>query len=392
MAITFRNVYHETADMRRSSTKRKKSRGAKARRKRQRVDETAEPVCAEDAARAQETIKQQAQLESEMADAGLAGMFPLSFGSSKKIEARPLKAAVHVKFDDVGNETAVEHKPTVLQKRPRDEDEEVDDEVETEAADNNDVDGHDQATASAPTPAGMAADMDPSLEKYWAQRYALFTKFDEGIRLDHEGWFSVTPEVISEHHAMRLACDVVVDAFTGCGGNAIQLAKTCRHVIAIDMDPAKIEIARHNAGIYGVADRIEWLIGDAFALLPTLRADAVFLSPPWGGPEYLHVKHFALDTMCMGDRNGIDLFHLAQTVSRNIAYFLPRNTCKKQARLLSPDGVCEFEHNFLNKKLKTVTLYFGDLACALDKTTTTNINDDDDKRSDGEDGAADIVQ
>ncbi|KDO19181.1 hypothetical protein SPRG_14793 [Saprolegnia parasitica CBS 223.65] len=375
MAITFRNVYHETADMRRSSAKRKKSRGAKARRKRQRVDETAEPVCAEDAARAQEAIEQQAQLESEMADAGLAGMFPLSFGSSKKIEARQLKAAVHVKFDDLGNETAVEHKPTVLEKRPRDEDDEDDDDDDNNAAaDNNDVDGDGQAAAMAPTSTGMAADMDPSLEKYWAQRYALFTKFDEGIRLDHEGWFSVTPEVISEHHAMRLACDVVVDAFTGCGGNAIQLAKTCRHVIAIDMDPAKIAIARHNAGIYGVADRIEWLIGDAFALLPTLRADAVFLSPPWGGPEYLHAKHFALDTMRMGDRNGIDLFHLAETVSPNIAYFLPRNTCKKQARLLSPDAVCEFEHNFLNKKLKTVTLYFGDLATRPTTTRMTSPN------------------
>jgi trimethylguanosine synthase len=94
----------------------------------------------------------------------------------------------------------------------------------------------------------------------------------------------VTPEVIAQHHARRISCDVVVDAFTGCGGNAIQLAMTCRQVIAIDMDPKKIAIAKHNAHVYGVSDRIEWLVGDAFQILPSIKyADAVFLSPPWGG-------------------------------------------------------------------------------------------------------------
>jgi hypothetical protein len=36
------------------------------------------------------------------------------------------------------------------------------------------------------------------------QRYRLFSKFDHGpILLDGEGWFSVTPEAISEHVAQR---------------------------------------------------------------------------------------------------------------------------------------------------------------------------------------------
>ena len=32
-------------------------------------------------------------------------------------------------------------------------------------------------------------------------RYRLFSKFDEGIRLDAESWFSVTPERIAQHIA-----------------------------------------------------------------------------------------------------------------------------------------------------------------------------------------------
>lgn len=51
-------------------------------------------------------------------------------------------------------------------------------------------------------------------------------------------------------------------------------------VIAIDVDPEKIAIAKHNASIYGVSDRIEFIVGDFFQLAPTLKADVVFLSPP----------------------------------------------------------------------------------------------------------------
>lgn len=61
----------------------------------------------------------------------------------------------------------------------------------------------------------------------------------------------------------------------------------CFLVIAIDIDAKKIEMARHNAEIYGVADRIEFIVGDFLQLSDSLRADVVFLSPPWGGPDYV---------------------------------------------------------------------------------------------------------
>jgi len=42
-------------------------------------------------------------------------------------------------------------------------------------------------------------------------------------------------------------------------------------------------MARHNAAIYGVADRIEFLAGDARDLVAGREADLLFLDPPWGG-------------------------------------------------------------------------------------------------------------
>lgn len=44
------------------------------------------------------------------------------------------------------------------------------------------------------------------LWKYWLQRYSLFQKFDEGILMDEEGWYSATPEVIAAHQAERCRC------------------------------------------------------------------------------------------------------------------------------------------------------------------------------------------
>ena len=68
-------------------------------------------------------------------------------------------------------------------------------------------------------------------------------------------------------------------------------------VIAVDIDPVKIELAKHNAAVYGVEDRIEFIVGDYLQVAPLLRADVVFLSPPWGGPDYLEANVFDLETM-----------------------------------------------------------------------------------------------
>ena len=41
-------------------------------------------------------------------------------------------------------------------------------------------------------------------DKYWVQRRRLFSRFDRGVQLDAEGWYSVTPEIIADHVALQL--------------------------------------------------------------------------------------------------------------------------------------------------------------------------------------------
>ncbi|XP_076463011.1 uncharacterized protein LOC143295276 [Babylonia areolata] len=213
-------------------------------------------------------------------------------------------------------------------------------------------------TPQAPMPPEVAG--NSTLRKYWAQRYRLFTRFDEGIQLDHESWFSVTPEKIAEHIAERCQCNIIVDAFCGAGGNAIQFAFTCERVIAIDIDPEKLRLAKNNAEVYGVADRIEFILGNFLDLAPSLVADVVFLSPPWGGPEYLNTEIYDLNSV--QDLEGYNLMSLSRKITPNIAYFVPRNVNLEQLTALAGEGgKVEIEQNLLNSKLKTITAYYGEL-------------------------------
>lgn len=72
---------------------------------------------------------------------------------------------------------------------------------------------------------GFLGQFSADIAKYWCQRYLLFSRFDKGIKMDEEGWFSVTPESIARHHASRCGSGIIVDCFTGVGGNAIQFAQ-----------------------------------------------------------------------------------------------------------------------------------------------------------------------
>ncbi|XP_045804461.1 uncharacterized protein LOC123897747 isoform X2 [Trifolium pratense] len=201
-----------------------------------------------------------------------------------------------------------------------------------------------------------------TIEKYWCQRYILFSRFDDGVNMDEEGWFSVTPEVIAHYQASRCASGTVIDCFTGVGGNAIQFAQRCNHVIAIDIDPSKIGFARHNAAIYRVDDLIDFIVGDFFVLAPKLKADTVFLSPPWGGPDYAKVETYDMKTM-LRPHDGYTLFNVAKEIASRVVMFLPRNVNFNQLAELSlsacPPWSLEVEKVHLNGKLKAVTAYFS---------------------------------
>jgi tRNA1(Val) A37 N6-methylase TrmN6 len=168
--------------------------------------------------------------------------------------------------------------------------------------------------------------------------------------------------------AMGPSC-VVVDPFAGAGGNAIQLAAACARVIAIERDPDRADILKHNAGVYGVHDRLEVHCADFFDVVSTLKADIAFFSPPWGGPEYSQKDAYDLSALCgPGTDGGLPrLLELAYDVMgcKGAAVWLPRNTNLSQLNAMLPAGwrgACEVEREVLNGVFKAVTVYLGALA------------------------------
>ncbi len=110
-----------------------------------------------------------------------------------------------------------------------------------------------------------------------------------GTRLDAEGRYSLTPEGLALWLGEQAAGRSVLDCGCGAGGNAIGFARAGCRVIAVEQDAARLALAKHNALVYGVAERIEFVHGDALRVAAEQVADLLFVDPPWGG-DYDHLS------------------------------------------------------------------------------------------------------
>ncbi|KAH0911181.1 hypothetical protein HID58_034502 [Brassica napus] len=101
--------------------------------------------------------------------------------------------------------------------------------------------------------------------------------------------------------------------------------KVCSSVVAIDIDHVKVELAMNNAMVYGVDDRVDFIIGDFVQLAPSLK--------------------------------------IAQSIMPNIIMFLQRNVGLSQleelAWLSSPPLNLEAKENCVGDKLKAIKAYFS---------------------------------
>ncbi|KAI4976550.1 hypothetical protein ZWY2020_050157 [Hordeum vulgare] len=244
---------------------------------------------------------------------------------------------------------------------------------------------HEERTADA-----AAAAAEAVAGKYWAHRHSLFSLYDRGVRMDAEGWYSATPEAIAAAQAAWPRPPASSSTPSPGSAAPIQFAArrvplsrlrqsrtppsppanagvsfSCRLLRGFGGDRSrKVELARHNARIYGVEDRIEFVVGDFFHLAPYLKADLVFLSPPWGGPSYNQTPVYTLDML--KPKDGHAIFQAAQNIAPNIIMFLPRNVDIGQVEelswLSSPPLDFESEESYVQHRFKGITAYFGDVA------------------------------
>ncbi|TAQ89829.1 hypothetical protein B7494_g1879 [Chlorociboria aeruginascens] len=186
------------------------------------------------------------------------------------------------------------------------------------------------------------------IQKYWHQRYSIFSMYDDGIHMTDDAWFGVTPEPVANKVAHDLAASsspsktVVIDIFAGAGGNTIAFALSGRwaQVIAVEKDRSVIACGQHNASIYGVSDQITWINDDCFSYLTVnsskIQAEetVIFASPPWGGPGYRSDDIFNLNTMA--PYSAKQIHKLCRIM--DCALYLPRTSDLRQIAKLAPDG------------------------------------------------------
>ncbi|CAO1618676.1 unnamed protein product [Sympodiomycopsis kandeliae] len=291
----------------------------------------------------------------------------------------------------------------------------MDDEGSKTISSDSELDENDDSTWKSKAVTKLSQ-MPRDMVKYWYSRHRLFTQYDSGILLDLESWYSLTPEAIASRTAARCSSNVVLDLFAGCGGNSIQFASTCSKVISIEIDPVKVKMAKHNARIYGVEDKITFLTGDGIQFLDdwikcnkhsnstTLsedkwqgqekvpQIDVIFLSPPWGGVSYMGVNkdenaaadesisnllptsfsttqdafqnnqpqyaYYPLSSLT--PLSGQELYALTRQITPNIVMYLPRSCDLKEiAQLNGKENTVDVEEQWLGDSFKALCVYFG---------------------------------
>ena len=136
----------------------------------------------------------------------------------------------------------------------------------------------------------------------------------------------MTPEIIAEYTAKLAKNCTVIDGFCGSGGNVIQFSKFCKTVFAIDIDPKKIDICKNNCKIYNCDDNIYFIKCDFLKIENytnvKVKADYIFLSPPWGGVSYKNSDIYSIKASMTPDIN--EIVKVSLRISKYIMFYVPR--------------------------------------------------------------------
>ncbi len=139
-------------------------------------------------------------------------------------------------------------------------------------------------------------------------------------------------------------------------------------MIYIEYDPKRLAAAKNNARVYGVDHKIEFHLGSFLDYAPKLKADAVYIAPPWtvgsDMEDYLReLRAYDLDKM---PYSGALLFYAARLISDRIAFYIPPFTRLDQLKALLKDGQAfdleNHEYTFELTKSCSSTAYYGTFA------------------------------
>ena len=136
----------------------------------------------------------------------------------------------------------------------------------------------------------------------------------------------MTPEIIAEYTAKLARNCSVIDGFCGSGGNVIQFSKYCSEVFAIDIDHKRLEICKNNCKIYNCKNNIHFIEYDFLKIQNydkiKVKADYIFLSPPWGGISYKKSEVYSIKESMTPDIS--EIIKVSLKIVKYIMFYVPR--------------------------------------------------------------------
>lgn len=137
--------------------------------------------------------------------------------------------------------------------------------------------------------------------------------FFQGTEMPTAGWWeALWPDPAAVLAAVGIKPGMeIVDLCSGDGWFTLQIAKIAKHVIAIDIDPALLEIARTRLNESGLTN-CEYRSGDAYELVTLAghAVDFVFMANAFHGvPDRLRLARAVHDALKPGGRFAIINWH-----------------------------------------------------------------------------------
>ncbi len=182
-----------------------------------------------------------------------------------------------------------------------------------------------------------------------------------------DGLEQATAEPVASHRATRFAAagaKVVADLGCGIGGDALALARAGAVVAAVDLAWEHVVLARANAAVYSVADRLLPVWADLLQLSP-LAVDAFFFDPARRtptGPQHAPGRRLWSVEAYRPPLSLIDAWR--STVPHGAAKISPGVDYAE----LPP--VAEVEFVSLRGEVKEAVLWYGDLRGAAGRRAT----------------------
>jgi SAM-dependent methyltransferase len=140
-----------------------------------------------------------------------------------------------------------------------------------------------------------------------------FPGFFEGTEMPTAGWWEAlwpAPAQVLAAVGLQPGMDVV-DLCSGDGWFTLPIARIARHVVAIDLDPKMLEVARLRLAESGIANA-SFVTGDAYAVaeLVPRPVDFVFMANAFHGvPDRLRLARAVREVLKPGGRFAIVNWH-----------------------------------------------------------------------------------